>query len=180
MYCRLLLYFAFIFLLIGCNIKPDTCKDQSSRTMKIGFYSTSGTGSRRILTDGLLTKIKITRGSLVVQDTAGLSKLALPLLQGTNKEGNDIDSLAFSISMSITLNNKKTVALTPVTLYTIYKQDRIFENYKCGFRTNFILDKVYASPKDIFDSIIIVQPYISDVYQENCKLYFSNDSTKHP
>ncbi len=148
---------ALIFLLTGCDTKPDTCKEQSAWTMRVGFYKVDTVKGIRAIKDSVLR--------LVVVHTDSLRRVNV-----VNFElYQSVDTTLFSM----TVNN-----MPSATLYAIYKRERIFENYKCGFRTNFFLDTLYTVPQ-ICDSIIIVHPNITDVHQENCRFYFNNDSTKY-
>lgn len=162
---RFVFYFALVFLTMGCDIKPDTCKDQSAWTMKIGFYDVTVSGTKRATSERQLSYLKITDDGSVIQNARKVSKIAMALFQ-------EKDSMAFDF----TIGKSDTVTLSNTTVNVIYKPDRIFENYKCGFRTNFYLNKIEADTS-IFDSITIVQPLITDVYQENCKFYI-NPSVK--
>jgi hypothetical protein len=145
---------------MGCDVKPDTCRDQESRTLKMGFYSVAVTGSKRTVTEVALGKVVINTYTL-----RKVSKLAMSMFQ-------EKDSIAFLCAIGKT----DTVNLSQTPVYITYIPDRVFENYKCGFRTNFILKSVKADTA-VFDSIKIAQPYITDVYQENFKFYL-NPSVK--
>ncbi len=152
---RYLLIFTFIVILVGCSIKPDTCKEQSAWQMGLTFKQVVIKNNVRSVKDSTLKSFYAVCTNKT--DTGGFKTPSLALAQTSD-----------TTSFRITLNGKANA-----TMYVIYKRDRIFENYKCGFRTNFILDTVYTSPV-IYDSIIIVQPNITDVNQENCRFYLSN------
>ena len=149
---------SIVFLFVACNTIPDSCKEQSAWQLRIGFKKVKIAGSLKTVKDS-------TFRSFIAQyishpDTNVFKTPSLPLAQGS-------DTSKFSINI-----NKNGIH----TLYVVYKRDRTFENYTCGFRTNFTLDTIYTIPK-ICDSIIIVQPNITDVYQENCRFYFNSDTT---
>jgi hypothetical protein len=146
-------------LLPGCDTKPDTCREQSAWQLGLGFYNVTFSGTyksvKKVTLKSFLAKCTI------LSDTYTFKNDSLPLLQSR-------DTTVYSI----TINGKSTA-----NLYVVYKRDKIFENYKCGFRTNFQLDTLYTNP-EICDSISIVQPNITDVYQENCRFYFNSDTVK--
>jgi len=155
----LVFFLAIVLLLAGCDIKPDTCREQSSWALRVGFYRVDTTGGVITPKDSALRYILINSDNSIL-DSSGLAKVSLGLYQSRD-----------TTKFSITLN-----AWRSATLYAVYQHERVFENYKCGFRTNFFLDTIYTVPK-ICDSIIIVYPNITDVYQENCRFYLNRDST---
>jgi Family of unknown function (DUF6452) len=147
----------------SCDIKPDTCKDQSAWTVKNFFYKVEIVNGVRTVSDSTLSDVLVKKDALtLINDTSGLQMVGLELMQSVSKTIFDI----------------KINKMPSAKLYAVYKAETIFENYKCGFRTNFFLDSLYTVPR-IFDSIIIVNPNITDVYQENCRFYFNNDSAKY-
>jgi len=161
----LVFYLLIGFFLVGCNVKPDTCKEQSAWQMRIGFKKISYL--RLTANDSIKVVKDSTVRSFIARfvtffDTTVFQAPSLPLAQTR-------DTSVFLFNM-----NGKGID----SLIVIYKRNHIFENYKCGFRTDFVLDKIYTSPV-IYDSIVIVQPNITDVYQENCRIYLNNDSTKY-
>jgi hypothetical protein len=139
-------------LFAGCDTKPDTCTDQSAWRLRIGFYSATVNPNYTTIKDS------IPRSFSAQSDTT----TALPLLQNS-------DTSKFSIS----INGKQNAVL-----YVVYKHYRVFENYTCGFRTNFVLDTVYTDHQ-VCDSIIIVQPNITNANQENCRFYLNRDTTRY-
>lgn len=158
----------FVLLLAACVTKPDTCKEQSSWQLHIGFKKIKVVSTLNTIKDSALRSFRtklISRYDTTVWDVSSSTRksISFPLIQSS-------DTSVFSVN----LNGKKAS-----TLYVIYKRNRTFENYSCGFRTSFQLDTVYTDPP-ICDSIIIVQPNITDVYQENCRFYLNNDSTLYP
>jgi hypothetical protein len=158
----LVLSILFIVILSGCDSKPDTCKEQSAWQFRIGFKKVSVANNNvKTVKDSAIRSFIALYMYKNLLDTNILSK-SLPLAQAS-------DTSIFLFNL-----NGKGID----TLCVIYKRERIFENYTCGFRTNFIIDTVYTKPI-ICDSIVIVQPNITDVYQENCRFYLNNDSTKY-
>jgi len=153
----LLVCLSIVVFFVGCDTKPDTCKEQSAWQLRIGFYSAKLVGNIQTSKDTVLRSFT---ARLIIQPDSVLGR-SLPLRQNA-------DTSVYSI-----LINGKLSA----SFYAVYKRELAFENYTCGFRTNFLLDTVYTIPK-ICDSITIVQPNITDVYQENCRFYFNGDTVK--
>ena len=151
--------FSMIILFVGCDTKPDTCKEQSAWQLRVGFYSAKLVGNIQTSKDTVLRSFT---ARLIIQPDSIFKKPSFPLLQSA-------DTSVYSL-----LINGKLSA----SFYAVYKRELAFENYTCGFRTNFLLDTVYTIPK-ICDSITIVQRNITDVYQENCRFYLSHDSIKY-
>lgn len=155
---------AFILFFNACATKPDTCKEQKSWMLHIGFK-----------------KVKIVSTLKTIQDTTLRSFTS----QYISESGVKLDTTLKNTSAGFHLSQHADTSIFAInvngkmssTLYVVYKRDRVFENYTCGFRTNFVLDTIYTSPQ-ICDSIIIVQQNITDVYQENCRFYFNSDTTK--
>jgi len=154
----LLVCLSIVVFFVGCDTKPDTCKEQSAWQLRIGFYSAKTVGNIQTSKDTVLRSFT---ARLIIQPDSVFGR-SLPLRQNA-------DTSVYSI-----LINGKLSA----SFYAVYKRELAFENYTCGFRTNFFLDTVYTIPT-ICDSITIVQPNITDVYQENCRFYLSHDSTKY-
>ena len=154
----LLVCLSIVVFFVGCDTKPDTCKEQSAWQLRIGFYSAKLVGNIQTSKDTVLRSFT---ARLIIQPDSVFGR-SLPLRQNA-------DTSVYSI-----LINGKLSA----SFYAVYKRELAFENYTCGFRTNFFLDTVYTIPT-ICDSITIVQPNITDVYQENCRFYLSHDSTKY-
>jgi hypothetical protein len=158
---KLLLLAVISFFLVACDETPDTCKSQSARKMEIDFYASKH--GKVAVKDSTVPSIVAIHQAF--DDTVTISKktsINLPLSQ-----------LCDSSIFDVTINYTKKV-----TLYVYYKRDMIFENYTCGFRYNFTLDTVYSVPQ-FCDSIKIVQSYVSDVTEENCRFYFNHDTTMY-
>src|SRR6266542_5967483 len=138
----------FVLFLAACVTKPDTCKEQSAWQLHVGFKKIKVVSTLNTMKDSTvrsfisqyISEPNIKPDTAVKKTTAGFH-----LSQSS-------DTSIFSII----LNGKK-----PSKLYVIYKRNRTFENYSCGFRTSFQLDTVYTDTP-ICDSIIIVQPNITD------------------
>lgn len=157
----LIICISVILVLTNCDTKPDTCKDQSNWRLRIAFYSVIVNNNLKTIQDSTLRSFTAQYTSQ--PDTNHMSGSNLPLAQNS-------DTSKFSVS----INGKNSFVL-----WVVYKRDRFFENYTCGFRTNFVLDTVYTD-RQICDSIKIVQPNITDAYQENCRIYLNRDTTLYP
>jgi hypothetical protein len=156
---KILLFPAILFVLAACDEKPDTCESQAARKMEIYFYSSKH--GKVAANDSTITSFVAIHQAF--KDTVSVSKktnINLPLSQ-----------LSDTSVFDVTINQTKKV-----TLYVCYKRDLIFENYKCGYRYNFDIDTIFAVPQ-FCDSIKIIQSYVSDVTQENCRFYFNRDTT---
>lgn len=158
---KILLSAVALFFLVACDEQPETCKAQSARKMEIDFYSSAHDDVAA--DDSTVTSLVAIHQAF--SDTVSIAKktsIELPLSQ-----------LADSSVFDVTINQTKKV-----TLYVYYKRELIFENYKCGFRYNFDLDTIFSVPQ-FCDSIKIIQSYVSDITQENCRFYFNYDTTKY-
>lgn len=158
-----------LLFVFGCDTMPDTCKDQSSRQLRVVFkYVTFKDSVTKKVSNGDFLNYYIQ--FVNNPDSNKLTKPNLPLAQNS-------DSSVFSFIRS----NSKFARLK-----AFYKPNKVFENYTCGFRTNFTLDSVFfelihdssSSDTIVYDSIRIVNPTIDDVYKENCWIYLSSISSK--
>lgn len=155
-----------LLFVFGCDTMPDTCKDQSSRQLRVVFkYVTFKDSVTKQVTNVNFANSYIQ--FVNSPDSNKFTKPNLPLAQNS-------DTSVFSFFTS---------NFEFAKLKAFYKPKRVFENYTCGFRTNFTLDSVsfkFASSSDttFCDSIRIVNPTIDDVYKENCWIYLSSISSK--
>jgi hypothetical protein len=158
-----------LFFVFGCDTMPDTCKDQSSRQLRIVFkyvtFKDSVTKS--------VTNRSFAYSYIQFRNNPDSNKLTIPNLP----LAQNADTSVFSFFTSNT---------ELARIKAFYKPKRVFENYTCGFRTNFSLDSISfelihnSTPSDTItcDSIRIVNPTIDDVYKENCWIYLSTISSK--
>jgi hypothetical protein len=162
MFKKFLVIATVFSVMTACNEKPDTCEEQSGRQLIFGFYSVQKTTGKSIVRDSIVSGFSAvvfsTSDSLIKK--GNIKSSALPLSQLT-------DTCAFTLH----INDKD------IGLFVRYRKDLIFENYTCGFRTNFILDTLFTSPA-FFDSIVITHSTITDVNLENCKFYFTRHTVK--
>jgi hypothetical protein len=145
------------FGLASCDDSTGSCKEQSANHLSIGFYTAYKSGSRWVAKDSSLATI-VVKGvgkDSVLYNTKTIKAINLPLSQLS-------DTTKFVVTINSTLTD---------TFCAVYKRSLVFISYKCGYRTNFNIEKLDIKPQSPFDSIVITHPNVSDVTYENCKIY---------
>ena len=152
-----LLYTSGSVILPACNT-DNICNEKTISLLKVGFYCRYYSNDRYLTKDSIISISGLncvgSNFPLIYDTTVNVSKLYLPLSQNA-------DSSTFEIVL-----DKYT------DRYTVkYKRNRVFINYDCGFRTDFILDTLTSMDNRI-DSIIINKSLVTETDDEHIKIYF--------
>jgi hypothetical protein len=157
------IFIAFALLAYACNT-DKICNENRSTYLKIGIYGIQKVDNK--VNVGLLDSIKVTifgigRPDSLIYNEATTSEIILPLSQLK-------DTSVFDIKI-IHERTKEDYKLDNYTL--IYKRSKVFINYDCGFRTDFVIDTIIPA-LNAFDSLYFNTRVVTDANEEHIKIFY--------
>lgn len=154
---------AFVVLLAACNT-DKICNENRTTYLRIGFYGIQKVNNA--IEKGTIDSIKITvfgigRADSLIYNKVETSEIVLPLAQSK-------DTSVFDVTYS----HARTNAVWQNDNYIlVYKRSKVFVNYECGFRTDFVIDTIISTHNAI-DSLYFNTRTVTDAKEEHIKIFF--------
>ena len=145
-----------LLMMASCN--DDSCYDNGNSLPLVRFYMS---GSGKVDVKGITLRGVDAPGDSIYVNKGTLSETYLPLRATKN-------STQWIIQLTATDNS--TIA---DTLSLDYTPVPYFASAECGAMFSFDLNKVDVT-HNIIDSVVVVKEVITNVSQENLRIYFKN------
>jgi hypothetical protein len=157
------LYFilTLLFSLQSCT-HEDYCALPVNSTANIGFYTMNVDKVEKISFNEFRAR-GFQNDSIINTDTTGISDISLPL-------SNLADSCTFIFTYTLVLDTITTL-YSEDTLHFYFSRELTYLSPACGFMYNYYLNEIQHT-HNLIDSVLIINPYVSTLDEENIKILF--------